>query len=203
MSSSTPIDRRTILKGAAWAAPVIVLATAAPAAVASTPAPPVYSGPAFVVIGAGAGAANNVKIYAVGDGPTRGTGNLAPGARFGWINPTTAKPVTTQTARVIFTPLTALSTPPTSDSLFEKFNGLTFTPTTAPTGSYAFDVRVDPAAADPRAGVTGVISFTVRTNPANRGTYAISHQSGRVGQFDVRSFDTAATATRLTAKPTY
>lgn len=202
MSSSTPIDRRTVLKGAAWAAPVIVLATAAPAAAAS-PAPPAYSGPAFVVIGAGAGANNaTTKIYAIGDGPTRGTSSLAPGVRFGWIAPTASKPVSVQSAVVTFTPLSAGPTP-TAETLFEKFNSLSFTPTTAPAGSFAFSIRVDPAASDPRAGFAGVISFTVRTNAANRGTYKIVGENGRTAQFEIRSFDTAANATHLTSQTSY
>jgi hypothetical protein len=204
------IDRRTIITGAAWAAPVIVLATAAPAAAAQRvpPAPP-YSGPALVAIGAGAGPANNLKIYkagagAAGEGPTRGTGNLAPGVRFGWINPTSAKPVTVQTATLTFTPLTADLPEPNLELLFEKFNALTFTRVgSGKAASYTYTVRVDPAAADPRTGVTGVISFTVRSNPANRGTFNIVSSNGRAAQFEIRSFDTAAAATHLTTQTSY
>lgn len=113
--ASTPIDRPTVLVGAAWVAPIIVLATAAPAAAAvgSAPPPPApYTGLAFMIIGAGAGSTSSTKIYAAGPGPTRGSGDLAPGARFGAIGPS----VSSQTAVITFTPKVAPATPPAAST---------------------------------------------------------------------------------------
>lgn len=201
--SPTPIDRRAALKGAAWATPVILHAIAAPATVTS-PAPAPYAGAAFAIIGAGTGTpARATKIYDIGDGPLRGTGDLAPGARFGAIGGAVAS----QAASVLFTPTTALAPgapAPTATTLFQRFGGMTITdaPTKVGTG-YRYTVAVAATSSDPRAGYAHVASFTVRVAAAALGTYRITGANGRVGEFSVNAVVSGPTATKLVLQPTY
>lgn len=197
MPSTTPIDRRTVLKGAAWAAPVIVLTTAAPAA-ATSPPPAPYAGPAFVVIGAGTGATSTTKIYEPGAGPLRGPGDLAPGVRFGCIG----AGISSQTAVVTFTPKTPTSTPPSATSVFQGFGGMTVSAPTAAGAGFTYSIGVGPTSTDPRLSYAHVASFTIRSAAANIGTYRVVGAGGRVGEFRIDAFTGAGAAT-LSLQPTY
>lgn len=196
------LDRRTILKGAAWATPVILLATAAPAAAQSVPPAP-YAGPAMMAIGVGASPqlTDQPKIYGLGDGAVRGTGNLAPGVRFGSVG----GQAQSQIATIRMT--SNVTTPPTVASLFEQFGpGISIAYTSSAGTVHTYTATITGRSGDPRSTLLNIASFTIRTNPANCGTYLVTSATATktlIAEFTVNSFSGAATDTRLSAQPSY
>jgi len=195
------MNRRTVLKGAAWATPVILHAIAAPAVVASAvPAP--YAGGAIMAINVGSGAKKDIKIYQPGPGPIRGIGDLAPGVRFGWIG---ASPQT-QSAFLTFTPTVAPAagtTGPSASTLFQRFGGMTISETPTRVGSaFRYTIAVAKTSTDPRVSYAGASSFTVRVADAAFGTYRVDGASGRIAEFRVTAL-TGEAATNLVQQPTY